>query len=109
MTAEASHTPAAERRAEGSQRWALRLLWWIPLSPFVGFVIAGRWLSASWPIWQVALMAMVLAAPFGAGAYLALRAVHLGGTSRCIAVALLHGLFMVLAVVLPVSESLAGP
>jgi hypothetical protein len=95
-----------DRRARDAERWALRLLWWIPLSPVVGFAIAGRLLSASWPVWQVVPMAMVLAAPFGLGAYLAFRAVRLGGRSGWIGVALLHGLFMVLALVLPISESL---
>jgi hypothetical protein len=57
----------------------------------------------------VFLLAIVLAAPFGIGAHLALRAVRLGGRTGWIAVALLHGVLMALALVLPLSESLAGP
>lgn len=50
-------------------------LWWAPLSVIVGFV-AGSWLlDDSWALWQVVPLAVILATPFGIGAYHGLRAV----------------------------------
>jgi hypothetical protein len=110
MPAESTaHRSPAGQGAGNAQRWALRLLLWIPLSPVVGFVIAGRWLSSSWPLGQVAPMAIVLAAPFGIGAYLAFRAVRRGARREWIVVMFLHGVLMVLALAVPIGESLAGP
>ena len=64
--------------AEQAARRSLKLLWWVPLSVVVGFVVANRFLSESWPLTQVIPLAVVLAAPFGVGAYHGLRAVRFG-------------------------------
>ena len=58
-------------------RRSLQLLWWIPLSPIVGFLLGSLILSDSWPLWQVVPLVVVLAAPFAVGAlygYAAIRA-----------------------------------
>jgi hypothetical protein len=86
-------------------RRSVRLLWWIPLSPIVGFLVANRLLAEAWPLWQVVPLAAVLAAPFGVGAYYGLRAVRLGESRGWIGLAI-HIVFMVLALVMPISESL---
>jgi type VI protein secretion system component VasK len=69
---------AVPELAERAARRSLKFLWWIPLSVLVGFLVANRLLSGSWPLTQVILLAVVLATPFGVGAYSGLRAVRLG-------------------------------
>ena len=91
--------------ANAALRRSLRLLWWIPLSPIVGFLAANRLLAETWPLWQVVPLAAVLSAPFGVGAYYGLRAVRLGESRGWIGLAI-HIVFMVLALVMPISESL---
>ena len=56
-------------------RRSLQLLWWIPLSPIVGFLLGSMILSESWPLWQVIPLALALAAPFVVGALYAYSAI----------------------------------
>jgi hypothetical protein len=65
MTGKAAPTLDAGERAA---RISLRLLWWVQLSMIVGFVFANRFLSETWPLWQVVPLAIVLATPFRFGA-----------------------------------------
>jgi len=86
-------------------RRSLTLLWWIPLSPIVGFAVAGLFLAETWPLWQVIPLAILLAAPFAVGAFYGLQAVRHGDRRGWIGL-LLHTAFALLAIVVPISESL---
>jgi hypothetical protein len=103
----ATASPAAGE-AEGAAWRSLRLLWWVPLSPIVGFLVADLFLAESWPLWQVVPLAVVLAAPFGVGAYSGLRAVRLGEGKGWIGLSL-HLVFMLVALVMPITEALTLP
>ena len=97
--------PAVTEVAERAARRSLKLLWWIPLSALVGFLVANRFLSESWPLTQVIPLAVVLATPFGVGAYYGLQAVRLGEAKGWIGLAL-HVVFMLTALVMPIAETL---
>ena len=97
---------AASVTAEGAARRSLKLLWWIPLSVLIGFLVSNRLLSESWPLTQVIPLAVVLATPFGVGAYYGLRAIRLGETKGWIALTL-HVVFMVTALVMPITEAMS--
>jgi hypothetical protein len=84
----------------------MRLLWWIPLSVVIGFLMSNRFLAESWPLSQVIPLAVVLATPFGVGAYYGLRAVRLGVSKGWIGLAL-NVLFMLIALVMPITEALS--
>lgn len=87
-------------------RRSFLLLWWIPLSPIVGFILASWLLSESWPLWQVIPLALVLAAPFviGAGyAYAAIRRHDRAGWVGLV----LHLAMAIVAIVVPISESIS--
>jgi hypothetical protein len=101
-----THRSTAETSA-GSQaaQTSLRLLWWIPLSPLIGFVAASWLLADDWPLWQVLPLGLILAAPFALGAFLGLRAIRLGDKRGWIG-AVLHITFLVVALVLPITESM---
>jgi hypothetical protein len=107
MTVKKKPAPASPAfgEAEGAARRSLRLLWWVPLSPIVGFLVANLFLAESWPLWQVVPLAVVLAAPFGVGAYYGLRAVRLGEGKGWIGLSL-HLVFMLIALVMPIIEAL---
>lgn len=92
-------------QAERARRVSARLLWWIPLSPLVGFTAANWLLADSWPLWQVVPLAIILATPFGVGAYQGLRAVRLGSRRAWVTLAV-HTVLMVVALVMPISEAL---
>lgn len=88
-------------------RRSLLLLWWIPLSPIVGFLLGSAVLSEPWPLWQVIPLALVLAAPFAAGAVYGFRAIR--GHDRTGWVGLIvHVAMMAVAIVMPISESVAS-
>lgn len=76
MTVKARRSPVSSE-GERAARTSIRFLWWAPLSILVGFVLASRLLSESWPLLQLVPLAVVLAT-FGVGAYHGLRAVRLG-------------------------------
>lgn len=98
--------PGASGTAEQAARRSLKLLWWIPLSVLVGFFVSNRFLSESWPLTQVIPLALVLATPFGVGAYYGLRAVRLGEAKGWIGLAV-HVVFMLIALVMPITEALS--
>ena len=85
---------------------SIRLLWWLPVSPIVGFLGAELFLSASWPLWQVVPLAILLATPFAVGACYGAQAVLHGNRRGWIGL-IPHLAFAVLAIVMPISESLA--
>jgi hypothetical protein len=89
-----------------AERRSLRLLWWIPVSPIVGFATAGWFLSETWPLWQVLPLVVLLAAPFSVGAYCGVLAVRHGSRRGLIGL-LLHVAFMIVAIAMPISESLS--
>ena len=95
---------ATSGKADQAARRSLKLLWWIPLSVIVGFLVSSRFLSEWWPLIQVIPLALVLATPFGVGAYHGLRAVRLGEAKGWIGLAL-HVAFMVTALVMPILEA----
>jgi hypothetical protein len=98
--------PAASATAEQAARRSMKLLWWIPLSVVVGFLVSNRLLSESWPLTQVIPLAVILATPFGVGAHYGLRAVRLGEAKGWIGLAL-NVLFMLIALVMPITEALS--
>lgn len=96
------------------ERWAqlsLRLLWWLPLAPLVGFGLAGRVFdlgsSGDWELWKAALIGALLAAPFAAGAYLGARAVS-SGCPRGWFGLIGNGILGALAIGMPISEAITG-
>jgi hypothetical protein len=107
MTTTTHRPPAETSAASQAARTSLRLLWWIPLSPLVGFVAASWFLADDWPLWQVLPLELVLAAPFAIGALLGLRAIRLGDKRGWIG-AVLHVTFLVVALVLPITESVTA-
>jgi hypothetical protein len=107
MTTTARRSSAETRAASEAAQTSLRLLWWIPLSPLVGFVAASWLLADDWPLWQVLPLGLILAAPFAVGAILGLRALRLGDKRGWIG-AVLHVTFLAVALVLPITESMTG-
>jgi hypothetical protein len=93
-----SVTPEAHR--------SLRLLWWIPLSPLVGFVLGSLLLSDSWPLWQTIPLALALAAPFAVGAAYGYAAIRRHDKTGWIGL-VLHAVMAIVAIVMPISESLS--
>lgn len=96
----------ASDRGERAAQLSIRFLWWLPLSPIVGFIVANRLLSESWPIWQVLPLAIVLATPFAIGAYFGVKAVRLGVRRGWVPLAI-HFILMVIALAMPISQSLS--
>jgi hypothetical protein len=86
-------------------RRSLQLLWWIPLSPIVGFLLANLVLSESWPLGQVIPLVVVLAAPFVVGAVYAYAAIRQHDKAGWLPL-VLHLAMAVVAIVLPISESI---
>lgn len=86
-------------------RRSLRLLWWIPLSPIVGFLLGSLILSDSWPLWQVIPLALVFAAPFVVGALLAYSAIRRHDRRGWVGL-VVHLAMTIVAIVLPISESI---
>lgn len=87
-------------------RRSLQLLWWIPLSPIVGFLLGSLILSESWPLRQVIPLALVLAAPFVVGALYAYSAIRRHDRSGWVGL-VLHLAMTTVAIVMPISESLS--
>ena len=86
-------------------RRSLRLLWWIPLSPIVGFLLGSLILSDSWPLWQVIPLALVLAAPFVVGAIYAYSAIRRHDRTGWVGL-VAHLAMTIVAIVMPISESI---
>ena len=87
-------------------RRSLRLLWWIPLSPIVGFLLGSLVLAESWPLWQVLPLALLLAAPFVVGALYAYAAIRSHDRTGWVTLAL-HLAMAIVAIVMPISESIS--
>jgi hypothetical protein len=87
-------------------RRSFQLLWWIPLSPIVGFLLGSWLLSESWPLWQVIPLALVLAAPFVIGARYAYAAIQRHDRMGWIGL-ILHLAMTIVAIVVPISESIS--
>jgi hypothetical protein len=87
-------------------RRSLQLLWWIPLSPIVGFVLGSLILSESWPLWQVIPLTLVLAAPFVVGAVYGYAAIRRHDTMGWVGL-ILHLVMAIVAIVVPISESIS--
>ena len=87
-------------------RRSLHLLWWIPLSPIVGFLLGNLLLSESWPLWQVIPLAVVLAAPFVAGAAYGYAAIRRDDRMGWVGL-ILHLGMAIVAIAIPISESIA--
>jgi hypothetical protein len=85
----------------------LQLLWWLPLSPIVGFVLGSWILSESWPLRQVVPLAAVLAAPFAVGAFYGYSAIRHHDRTGWIGL-VLHLTLMIVAFVMPISESVSN-
>ena len=99
------HADAPTRSGRPEARRSLQLLWWIPLSPIVGFLFANRILSDTWPLWQVVPLVLVLAAPFAVGAASGFLAIRRGDSTGWIGL-FIHLAMMTLAISMPISESL---
>lgn len=87
-------------------RRSLQLLWWIPLSPIVGFLLGSLILSESWPLWQVIPLALVLAAPFVVGAVYGYAAIRRDDRTGWVGL-VLHLAMAIVAIVVPISESIS--
>jgi hypothetical protein len=98
--------PTGPSEGERAARISIRFLWWAPVSVVVGFVAASRLLSESWPLWQVAPLALILATPFAIGAYHGLRAVRSGEGRGWIGL-VLHLTLMAIALVMPITEAMS--
>jgi hypothetical protein len=105
LDAEAPIPVASPGSAEA--RRSLQLLWWIPLSAIVGFFLGSLILSESWPLWQVIPLAMALAAPFAVGALYGYAAIRRGDRKGWIGL-ILHLAMTVVAIVVPISESISN-
>lgn len=86
-------------------RVSMGFLWWLPISPIVGFVLANRFLSESWPLWQVLPLAVILAAPFAVGARFGWKAARLGEARGWVGLAL-HLVLGAIALVMPIYQAL---
>lgn len=86
-------------------RRSLLLLWWIPLGPIVGFLLGSLILSASWPLWQVIPLTLVLSAPFVVGALYGYAAIRRRDRAGWVGL-VVHLAMTILAIVVPISESL---
>jgi hypothetical protein len=86
-------------------RRSLQLLWWLPLSPIVGFLLGSLMLSESWPLWQVVPLALVLAAPFVVGALYGYAAIRRGDRMGWVGL-LIHLPLALVAILMPISESI---
>lgn len=87
-------------------RRSLQLLWWIPLSPIVGFLLGSLILSESWPLWQVIPLVLVLAAPFAVGAPSTGTPIRRHDRMGWVGL-VLHSVMTVVAIVMPISESIS--
>jgi len=87
-------------------RRSLQLLWWIPLSPIVGFLLGSMILSESWPLRQVIPLALALAAPFVVGALYAYSAIRRHDTTGWVEL-VPHLAMTIVAIVMPISESIS--
>lgn len=85
---------------------SLRLLWWLPVAPIVGFLLGSLFLSESWPLWQVIPLVIVLAAPFAVGAFFGVSAIRFHDKRGWIGL-ILHQTLMTVAIVMPISENLS--
>ena len=101
----ALHIERGSPSRSSQARRSRQLLWWIPLSPMVGFVLASLFVSGSWPLWQLIPLAVVLATPFAAGALYGYAAVRHGDRSGWIGL-VIHLAMTIVAIVMPISESL---
>ena len=81
------------------------MLWWLPLSPIVGFLLGSLILSESWPLSQVVPLALVLAAPFVVGALYGYAAIRRGDRMGWLGL-VLHLSLALVAIVMPISESI---
>ena len=104
--ARASSTSTRGPIREPKARRSLQLLWWIPLSPIVGFLLGSMILSESWPLWQVIPLALALAAPFVVGALYAYSAIRHHDTTGWVGL-VLHLAMTIVAIVVPISESIS--
>ena len=94
------------RSVSPEARRSLQLLWWIPLSPIVGFLLGSLILSESWPLWQVIPLALLLAAPFVVGALYAYSAIRHHDRTGWVGL-VLHLAMTIVAIVMPISESIS--
>ena len=94
------------RSSSPQARRSRQLLWWIPLSPIVGFLLASLILADSWPLWQVIPLALTLAAPFAVGALYGYAAIKRGDRTGWVGL-LIHLAMTIVAIVLPISESIS--
>jgi len=99
------HVDGGRYSRSAEARRSLHLLWWIPASPIVGFVLASMFVSESWPLWQVIPLAVLLAAPFVAGALYGYTATRRGDKSGWIGL-VIHVAMAIVAIVMPISESI---
>ena len=86
-------------------RRSLQLLWWIPLSPIVGFLLGSLILSESWPLRQVIPLTLVMAAPFLVGAVYGYAAIRNHDKMGWVGL-MLHLAMVIVAIVVPISESI---
>jgi hypothetical protein len=106
MTHAGLHLDVGASSASPQARRSLQLLWWIPLSLIVGFLLASLILSESWPLWQVIPLALVLAAPFVIGALYGYVAIRRGDRSGWVGL-VIHVAMAIVAIVMPISESIS--
>jgi hypothetical protein len=99
------HFDAGLSSGSPQARRSLRLLWWIPLGPIVGFLLGSLILSESWPLWQIIPLTVVLAAPFVVGAVYGYAAIRHRDNMGWVGL-ILHLAMAIVAIVVPISESI---
>jgi hypothetical protein len=99
------HFDAGFSSGSRQARRSLRLLWWIALSPIVGFLLGSLILSESWPLWQIIPLTVVLAAPFVVGAVCGYAAIRRHDKMGWVGL-ILHLAMAIVAIVVPISESI---
>jgi hypothetical protein len=100
------HLDVGPSSGSSQARRSLQLLWWIPLSLIVGFLLGSLILSESWPLWQVIPLALVLAAPFVIGALYGYTAIRHGDRTGWVGL-VVHVAMTIIAIVMPISESIS--
>ena len=105
MTHAGLHFDAGSSSESPQARRSLQLLWWIPLSPIVGFLLGSLILSESWTLWQVIPLALVLAGPFIVGAVFGYAAIRRHDKMGWVGL-ILHVAMAIVAIVVPISESI---
>jgi len=104
-------SPTGLKSGAGESKLSRYFLLWLPVAPFVGFILAETVFDlgaeGDWEIWKAALLGALLMAPFAVGAYFGLRSVLKGFRGGWVGLAT-NLVLGVLAIGMPIAESFTG-